>query len=148
LDFGSARQLLGEESGSLSVILKAGFAPAEQYTKKGNQGYWTDIYALGATVYYMLTGETPDDGLNRMSKDELKIPSQQGISVPPAFENMLKKMMAVKSENRYQNTFELRDAIDELNNPRVTRPIIVVAVATAMIVMLIFAAVIFMEVYG
>jgi len=52
IDFGSAKQVVGDESNSFSVVLKQGFAPTEQYARKGNQGPWTDIYSLGATAYY------------------------------------------------------------------------------------------------
>ncbi len=62
LDFGAARQIIANQSQSLSVILKQGFAPLEQYQKKGHQGPWTDIYALGATIYNALTGDTSHKG--------------------------------------------------------------------------------------
>lgn len=65
IDFGAARQVVAEHSQSFSVILKPGFAPLEQYRKKGKQGAWTDIYSLGATLYYALTGEIPDDPMSR-----------------------------------------------------------------------------------
>ena len=59
IDFGAARQVVAEHSQTFSVILKPGFAPIEQYNKKGNQGPWTDIYSLGATLYFALTGDIP-----------------------------------------------------------------------------------------
>ncbi len=67
IDFGSTRFFVGEKSRSLSVILKPGFAPPEQYSSKGNQGPWTDIYALSATLYNVLTGKSVPDAPDRLS---------------------------------------------------------------------------------
>ena len=109
IDFGAARQVMGEASKSLSVILKQGFAPLEQYQRKGKQGPWTDIYALGATIYYALCGRILDDAMSRLDNDEL---DSDGIS--PALMIILKKMLAVRAENRYQSVFELKRDISEL----------------------------------
>ncbi len=107
IDFGAARQVLGEASKSLSVILKQGFAPLEQYQKHGNQGPWTDIYALGASLYYALTGKVIDDAMTRLSDDTLEL---NGIS--PEFAAVIKKMLAIKTEDRYQSAVELKQAIN------------------------------------
>jgi len=69
LDFGSARQAAGSKSKSMTAIVTAGFAPIEQYSTQGNQGPWTDIYALGCLCYRALSGETPREAPLRLRND-------------------------------------------------------------------------------
>ena len=109
IDFGAARQVVGEASKSLSVILKQGFAPLEQYQKKGNQGPWTDIYALGATFYYSLTGKIIDDAMSR-----LEDPSLETENVTPQLAAIIEKMLSVDIKSRYQNVFELKGDLSAL----------------------------------
>ena len=71
MDFGAARDYTDYSEEGLSVILKMGFAPIEQYDSHGKQGPWTDIYALGATMYQCLTGRKPDDATKRSLEDTL-----------------------------------------------------------------------------
>ncbi|MDE6732372.1 MAG: hypothetical protein K2J77_05795 [Oscillospiraceae bacterium] len=52
---GAARQILAESSSNLTVVMKPGYSPIKQFTKKGKQGAWTDIYSLGVSMYYALT---------------------------------------------------------------------------------------------
>ena len=107
IDFGAARQASREGGKSLSLMLKPGYAPEEQYRSKGVQGPWTDIYALCATMYKCITGITPDEANDRLHKDELKAPSKLGIDVDAGFEAALMKGLSVLQENRYQSIEEL-----------------------------------------
>lgn len=117
LDFGAARQALGEHSKSLSVVLKPGYAPEEQYRSKGNQGPWTDIYAVGATIYRMITGRVPPESLDRLAREELIPPSQLGVVLPPAGEAALLKALAVLANDRFHNIREFQQALSAGQSP-------------------------------
>lgn len=65
IDFGAARHALGEHSKSISAIVSMGYAPPEQYTSRGKQGPWTDLYAIGGVLYKLITGETPIESVDR-----------------------------------------------------------------------------------
>ena len=71
LDFGAARQAIGAKSRSVTSIVTPGYAPIEQYSSRGRQGPWTDIYALGGVCYRALTGQVPDDATDRVRNDPL-----------------------------------------------------------------------------
>ena len=107
IDFGSVRGQSAETDKTYTVILKHGYAPPEQYYAKGKQGPWTDIYSLCATMYKMLTGEVPPNGVERMEDDTYVNPSSKGITVSERTEAVLRKGLAVKATERYQNIGEL-----------------------------------------
>jgi serine/threonine protein kinase len=111
LDFGATRYAMGEQSRSLSIVLKPGYAPEEQYRGKGRQGAWTDIYALGATFYRSITGRVPPDALDRLIEDELVPPSSLGIAIPANSEAALMKALALKAEDRFQTVAGFRQAM-------------------------------------
>jgi TPR repeat protein/serine/threonine protein kinase len=67
LDFGAARQAMGDKSRSLSVVLSEGYAPLEQYQRNGMQGPWTDVYGAVATFYNLITGQTPPSAIDRIN---------------------------------------------------------------------------------
>ena len=103
MDFGAARDYTEFGEKSLSIVLKPGYAPPEQYQTHGVQGPWTDIYALCATMYKCITGENPPDAIERVMDDHLKKISAFGIPVLPQIEEAIIKGMSVAANDRYQN---------------------------------------------
>ena len=103
MDFGAARDYTEFGEKSLSIVLKPGYAPPEQYQTHGVQGPWTDIYALCATMYKCITGEKPPDAIERVMDDHLKKISAFGIPVLPQIEEAIIKGMSVAANDRYQN---------------------------------------------
>jgi len=122
LDFGAAREFADSGNKSLSIMLKPGFAPEEQYRSKGKQGPWTDVYALSATMYRILTGVTPDESANRVHEDEVVPPSKLGIAINPSQEAALMKGMAVLQKDRWQSVGELYDALYTVIPTQVASP--------------------------
>ncbi|VFM94970.1 MAG: WD40 repeat [Candidatus Kentron sp. G] len=110
LDFGAAREAAGDRSVSLSVVLKEGYAPEEQYRRKGKQGPWTDIYALCATLYRAITGRLPPTALDRGFEDDLQPPAELGVSIPEDHQAVLMKGLAIRQQNRWQTIGEMRGA--------------------------------------
>ncbi len=108
MDFGAARETDDEKS--LSVVLKPGYAPEEQYRTRGKQGPWTDVYGLCATMYRAIVGKKPIESLERIAEDNLKKPSELGIIMNPKQEAALMKGLAVLAKNRWQSMDELYEA--------------------------------------
>lgn len=103
LDFGAAREASVNHSHSLSVIYKPGYAPEEQYQSRGEQGPWTDVYALAATFYRMITGTKPAPALERLVNDTLVPPSELGVKITKNQETALLNALNVRRENRTQS---------------------------------------------
>lgn len=110
IDFGAARISNNEEK-TMSIILKPGYAPPEQYRSKSKQGAWTDIYALAATMYYALTGVVPMESIDRMVKDELVPPNELVPEIPQFISDSLMNAMALNHELRFKNVSEFEEAI-------------------------------------
>jgi serine/threonine protein kinase len=117
LDFGAARRVISNMTQNLTVILKPGYAPIEQYAEMESmkQGAWTDIYALAAVVYYAITGKTPVPAVSRIISDSLeplsRLESGQG-RYTPAFLHAIDKALAVKPEERPQSVADFRALLD------------------------------------
>lgn len=114
LDLGAARMVIGGMTQALTTVLKPGYAPIEQYVDDGtmHQGPWTDVYGLGAVLYFLLIGSPPPQAVARMITDPLKdIAGKSTIKVAPMFTDAVVKALAVRPENRFQSVDELRDAL-------------------------------------
>jgi hypothetical protein len=113
LDFGAARQATGGQGAGLTVILKPGFAPPEQYSNEGKQGPWSDVYAMCATIYLALTGKTPPDATARFMNDKVPKPNELGAGLSPAFEKVLLSGLSMRWQERPQS---MRDLLRLMTN--------------------------------
>lgn len=122
LDFGGARQFIADESKSYSQTVSEGYAPKEQYGRRVKQGPYTDIYACGAVLYRMITGQRPPLSLDRQiigqsSEDPGNFETDLDFSqFSPAFADVIAKAMAVEPNQRYQN---MDDFVNALENARI-----------------------------
>lgn len=114
IDFGAARYFQGESNKSLTIMLKRGYAPTEQYQTRGKQGAWTDVYALAGVIYRMITGIVPPESIARLTKSEvLKTPSELNSAMTSTVEQALLKGLAVVPEDRYQTVWDFKNALYE-----------------------------------
>lgn len=111
IDFGAAKQVYLDGEQTMSVVLKSGYAPPEQYAKKDKQGPWTDIYALGATLYFAATGEKPEESFGRVLEDTIKPVCEVNPEIPRAMSQVIMRAMSVKIEDRYQTVEAMREAL-------------------------------------
>ncbi len=120
LDFGAARHVISNMTQSLTVILKSGYAPIEQYAEVPDmkQGAWTDLYALAAVVYFAVTGITPVPAVSRMLGDRLEPLARRATGqYSEAFLRAIDSALAVKPCDRPQSVAEMRQLLG-LHKPR------------------------------
>lgn len=111
IDFGAARFSLDEDK-KMTIILKPGFAPPEQYESINEQGPWTDIYALGASLYLILTGIKPSESTNRKISDDVKYPHEIEPTIPINISNAIMKAMALDRHMRFNNVDDFLNALN------------------------------------
>jgi serine/threonine protein kinase len=116
IDFGAARQALGEHSKSLSVVISEGYAPKEQYSSKGKHGPWTDIYGVGACLWRAVTGQEPPSATDRVearddgAADPLRAASALGQgSYSPAFLKAIDWSLQLLPQDRPQTVRDWQD---------------------------------------
>lgn len=120
IDFGAAKQTTLNMSKSASIVLTQGYAPIEQYNPKLSQGTWTDVYAVAATMYYMLTGVTPDYANSRLLSDTMVPVSELHPGVPEKLDDIIKNALAIMPEDRTQTAEELLEQIWTLRSAQNT----------------------------
>lgn len=111
LDFGAARKIIGDMAHAMTMVLKPGYAPIEQYADEGSmrQGAWTDVYQMAAVMYFAITGKTPSSSVSRMIEDTqpaLALLPLAGFR--PEFLAAIDHALALRPENRPQSIAEFR----------------------------------------
>lgn len=106
-DFGAARF----EATEMSTVLTPHYAPPEQYSTSGQQGPQTDIYAVGATTYFALTGIKPEESTDRVQKDHVVPPHKADPQISRSLSNAVMRAMALKLELRFQNADQFLAAL-------------------------------------
>jgi serine/threonine protein kinase len=120
LDFGAARRVITDMTQALTVILKPGYAPVEQYAEmpEMKQGAWTDIYALSAVIYFAIMGKTPPPSVGRIMNDAMVPLAQQAAGrYSDGFLRGVDSGLAVKPAQRPQSIAELRELLGVAHGP-------------------------------
>lgn len=119
IDFGAARSYVSAQKSGLSILLKPGYAPPEQYDKHGDQGPWSDVYALCATFYNVISRKMPVDAQFRKRGQKLPTLSELGCAVTQTTSNVIAKGMELDINKRYKSFDQLLNDIDIGIKPQV-----------------------------
>jgi len=116
IDFGAARKYENQQEtrNGMTVLYKPGFAPPEQYERAGNQGPWSDIYALAATFYYVVSGEMVPESKNRLEQDKLEPLHKIVEEVPVYVSDIIEKALALDYHDRYLSVEAFFDDLSEV----------------------------------
>ena len=117
IDFGAARNFVSTQNKGMSILLKPGFAPPEQYNAKGSQGPWSDVYALCATFYTLVSGKPLVDALFRYRGEQQPSLLSLGCSVTKKTSDVIERGMELDFKRRYKDFKELLDDIDIVSAP-------------------------------
>lgn len=122
IDFGAARHSDVLADMRSEVVLKEGYAPIEQYSRGAPQGPYTDIYAVAALFYRMLTGQKPIPAKERLENDTLITPSEMGVVLPEQAEMAIMVCLNIQPQYRLQSADEFMEALDGKNFVPVYEP--------------------------
>jgi len=111
IDFGTARDFAAGHTQGHTVVVTPGYAPLEQYAQRAQRGAYSDIYALGATLYFLLTGETPVAATDRIAGIDLEEPGQKKPWISPQVSAAVRWAMALKVDQRPQTVRAFLDAL-------------------------------------
>lgn len=111
-DFGAAKFRDSQTERTVSVVVKSGYTPPEQYSGKSEQHLTMDIYAAGAVFYEMVTGEKPVDALERITLDELKSPGDFKVKIDEYLERIILKAMAIEPQMRFASAAQFKKALE------------------------------------
>ncbi len=120
LDFGAARRVIGDMTQALTVILKPGYAPVEQYAELPDmkQGPWTDIYALAATMHWAITGSTPPPSVGRLLNDQYRpLAERAPAGFSAGFLEAIDRALAARPEARTQTIADLVHDLERRSSP-------------------------------
>lgn len=106
IDFGATRQYIANETVNMSVLIKPGFAPLEQYSRTGNQGPWSDVYALAATYYYVLCGKKPLTATERCTGMTMKSLHDRQSTVPQSVSNVINTCLDMDYKKRPKDMYQ------------------------------------------
>lgn len=112
IDFGAARQFMAGKTGSYSVILTPGYAPLEQYARKVRLGPYTDIYALGATMYHLVTGQVPIEATDRVQGVGMGSPREINPRVSEVVSEAVMRALEIEAAKRPQSVDEFLDLLE------------------------------------
>ncbi len=115
IDFGAAKHASALANMKAEVVLKVGYAPIEQYSKEAPQGPYTDLYAVAALFYRMLTGQKPIPANERINNENLVTPSEMGVILPEQAEMAIMMCLNVQPKFRLQSADEFMEALDGNN---------------------------------
>lgn len=111
IDFGNVREFIAGKSKDMTRIITAGYAPPEQYITRAKRSPSTDLYALCASIYELITGQLPPDSIERQQSDNLIPPSQFVSNLDPVIEQVIITGLRIRAEDRFQSAVELIDAL-------------------------------------
>jgi len=132
IDFGSAREFIQDKTQNLTSIYTQGYAPLEQYSANSRKGSYSDIYSLGATFYFALTGQKPMDATTRMM-ETMPEPKALIPSIPDEANRTIMKAMSLKPEDRQQRIDEFMGDLLNVETPKTNKikPVITTNIVTA-----------------
>lgn len=119
IDFGSAREFVNDKTQAQTSMLTHGYAPTEQYSKNSRKGNYTDIYALGATLYFILTGRKPTDAAARIT-EPMPEPREIVPTIPENANRTILKAMQMQAKDRHQTIAEFMADLNDVTQSQAT----------------------------